>query len=85
MGGVVFARRRRARATPQVDESDHQIAECRERLVRMRRTGGGVVFAKDRVAQPVFTAFDPPVALPKTSSCAGVAPTTSSGLSSSLQ
>ncbi len=64
VGGVVPACRRHLRATPEVDQRNGDVAECGERLVRVSRSSGGVVLAKDRIAEPE-QALNAPVRLPQ--------------------
>jgi hypothetical protein len=52
MTGVVLAGRRHLRATPKVNQGNHQIAECDESLVGTHAAGRDVVLTKDGIAEP---------------------------------
>jgi hypothetical protein len=64
VGSVVLASRRHLRATPEVNQRNHQVAQGGERLVRMCTTRGAVILAKDGIADPEQALYAP-VCLPE--------------------
>jgi len=65
MGGVVLAGGGQVAIRSEVEPGQRQVAEGSERLRSGAGVGGVGILTKDDVTQPVFSAFDAPVALPQ--------------------